>query len=157
MTDVLTPEQRRLNMSRVKGKNTKPEITIRRGLHARGLRYRLHTPTVPGRPDLVFPRYRVAIFTHGCFWHGHDCPLFTWPATRVEFWRIKIVGNRDRDARTLVELKKAGWRVLVIWECALHGPNSLRHSEVMDRAERFILQSVEPVVEINAHLDKTFA
>src|SRR5688500_15794308 len=99
MTDVLTPEQRRLNMSRVRGKDTKPEMLLRRGLHACGLRYRLHPKDVPGRPDLVFPRHGAVILVHGCFWHGHDCPLFKWPATRAEFWRKKIEGNRARDAR----------------------------------------------------------
>ena len=86
MVDVLTPEQRRLNMSRIRGKDTKPELLLRHGLHARGLRYRLHRKDLPGRPDMVFPRYRAAILVHGCFWHGHDCPLFKLPATRREFW-----------------------------------------------------------------------
>lgn len=122
MVDVLTPEQRRLNMSRIRGKDTKPELVLRHGLHAMGLRYRLHRKDLPGRPDLVFPRYRAAVLVHGCFWHGHDCPLFKWPATRREFWQAKIEGNRARDARDLAGLTAAGWRVLVVWECALKGP-----------------------------------
>src|ERR1700719_1649815 len=99
MGDVLTPEQRRLNMSRIRGRDTKPELLLRRGLHAAGLRFRLHTERLPGRPGLVFPRYRAAILVHGCFWHGHDCPLFKLPATRSEFWASKIAGNRTRDNR----------------------------------------------------------
>lgn len=138
MTDVLTPEQRRLNMSRVRGKDTKPEMLLRKGLHARGLRYRLHPKDVPGKPDLVFPRYRAVILVHGCFWHGHNCPLFKWPATRPEFWRKKIEGNRARDARTLEELQAAGWRTLVVWECALRGPGRRQVSEVLGFCDRFI-------------------
>jgi DNA mismatch endonuclease (patch repair protein) len=148
LTDVLTPEQRRLNMSRVRGKDTKPEMLLRRGLHARGLRYRLHPKYVPGKPDLVLLRHRAVILIHGCFWHGHDCPLFNWPTTRPEFWRSKIERNRERDARTITELEKAGWRVLVIWECALRGPNRLALSEVLDLAEHFIRGGVEPIAEI---------
>jgi DNA mismatch endonuclease (patch repair protein) len=102
-----------------------PGGALRHGLHARGLRYRLHRKDLPGRPDLVFPRYRAAILVHGCLWHGHDCPLFKWPATRREFWQAKIEGNRARDARDLAGLAAAGWRVLVVWECALKGPARL--------------------------------
>jgi DNA mismatch endonuclease (patch repair protein) len=122
MTDVLTTEQRRLNMSRIRGKDTKPELMLRHGLHARGQRYRLHRKDLPGRPDMVFPRYRAALFVHGCFWHGHDCPLFKLPATRRQFWAAKIDSNRARDARDIIGLVAAGWRVLVVWECALKGP-----------------------------------
>ena len=125
MADVLTPEQRRLNMSRIRGKDTKPELTLRRGLHALGLRFRLHRKDLPGRPDIVFPRYRAAVLVHGCFWHGHDCPLFKWPATRREFWQTKIEGNRARDLSDVAGLAAVGWRVLVVWECALKGPARL--------------------------------
>jgi DNA mismatch endonuclease (patch repair protein) len=125
MADVLTPEQRRLNMSRIRGKDTRPELVLRRGLHAMGLRFRLHRKDLPGRPDMVFPRYRAAVLVHGCFWHGHDCPLFKWPATRREFWQAKIEGNCARDLRDLAGLAAAGWRVLVVWECALKGPARL--------------------------------
>ena len=131
MTDVLTPEQRRLNMSRIRGKDTKPELMLRRGLHARGLRFRLHRKDLPGCPDMMFPRYRVAVLVHGCFWHGHDCPLFKLPATRREFWAAKIEGNRARNARDLAALAAAGWRVLVVWECALKGPARLPGDAVL--------------------------
>lgn len=108
-------------MAGIKGKDTAPEMLIRRGLHARGLRFRLHAPELPGKPDLVFPGRKAAIFVHGCFWHGHDCGLFKWPGSRVEFWRDKISRNVSRDAAAEAALVAAGWRVLVLWECALKG------------------------------------
>lgn len=132
MADVLTPEQRRLNMSRIRGKDTKPELLLRHGLHARGLRYRLHRKDLPGRPDIMFPRYRAVILVHGCFWHGHDCPLFKLPATRREFWAAKIEGNKARDARDIASLISAGWRVLVVWECVLKGPRRRPIETVLD-------------------------
>jgi DNA mismatch endonuclease (patch repair protein) len=132
MTDVLTPAQRRLNMSRIHGADTKPEMLLRRGLHARGYRFRLHRRDLPGRPDLVFPRYRAALFVHGCFWHGHDCPLFKVPSTRTEFWTAKIAGNRIRDEKAVKSLSSQGWRVLVVWECTLRGPGRRRLEEVLD-------------------------
>jgi DNA mismatch endonuclease (patch repair protein) len=131
MADVLTTEQRRLNMSRIRSKDTKPELLLRRGLHARGLRFRLHRKDLPGRPDMVFPHYRAAVLVHGCFWHGHDCPLFKPPATRREFWEAKIKGNQARDARDLAGLAAAGWRPLVVWECALKGPMRLPADSVL--------------------------
>ena len=112
-------------MSRIRGKDTKPELVLRCGLHAKGLRYRLHRKDLPGRPDMVFPRFRAAVLVHGCFWHGHDCPLFRLPATRREFWQAKIEGNRARDVRDHARLTAGGWRVLTIWECALRGPGRL--------------------------------
>jgi DNA mismatch endonuclease (patch repair protein) len=141
MADVLTPEQRRLNMSRIRGKDTIPELVLRRGLHARGLRFRLHRKDLPGRPDIVFPRYRAAVLVHGCFWHGHDCPLFKWPATRREFWQAKIEGNRARDLRNLAGLAAAGWRVLVVWECALKGPARLPADAVLAEIAAWLASS----------------
>ena len=108
-------------MARIRGRDTRPELVIRRGLHARGYRYRLHERKLPGRPDLVFPARRAAILVHGCFWHGHDCHLFRWPDSRAAFWREKIGRNRERDVATRASLQDAGWRVLEIWECALKG------------------------------------
>lgn len=136
--DVLTPAQRQLNMSRIRGRDTAPELVIRRALHARGFRYRLNDRTLPGRPDLVFPKYKAVIFVHGCFWHGHDCHLFKWPATRHAFWQAKINGNRSRDALSLQRLIDQGWRVLVVWECALKGQKS-RVPDVIDRCVQFLL------------------
>lgn len=137
MADVLTAEQRRYNMSRIRGRDTRPEMLVRQGLHARGLRFRLHRRDLPGRPDLVFPRYRVAMFVHGCFWHGHNCPMFTWPRTRREFWQEKITKNRGRDRRTHASLKMRGWRVLTVWECALRGPGRWAVDEVLEVCEAF--------------------
>jgi DNA mismatch endonuclease (patch repair protein) len=122
MTDVLTSEQRRLNMSRIRARDTKPEMLIRRALHARGLRFRLHRKDLPGCPDLVFAAHDAVLFVHGCFWHGHQCRMFKLPSTRTEFWAAKIEGNRKRDARVLEELSAAGWRTMVLWECDLRGP-----------------------------------
>jgi len=138
MVDVLTPEQRQLNMSRIKGKDTKPEMLIRRGLHARGLRYRLHDRLLPGRPDLVFPKYNTAVFIHGCFWHAHGCAMSKLPATRQDFWKTKLSANAARD-RTVVEaLQASGWRVLIIWECALRGPQRWTEDALFDRVANFI-------------------
>jgi DNA mismatch endonuclease (patch repair protein) len=143
MVDVLTPAQRRLNMSRIRSKNTKPELLLRRGLHAIGFRFRLHRKDLPGRPDLVFPARRAVIFVHGCFWHGHDCPLFRLPATRREFWQAKIDGNRSRDLRDRARLAAGGWRVLTIWECALRGPGRLS-SEIVFAAVSSWLRGEDP-------------
>ena len=96
-------------------------MVIRKGLHARGYRYRLHVGSLPGRPDLVFPSRKAAIFVHGCFWHGHDCPLFKWPSTRADWWRAKIEGNRARDKVVREQIASMGWRQLRVWECALKG------------------------------------
>ena len=141
MADVLTGEQRRHNMSRIRGRDTRPEMLVRQGLHARGLRFRLHCRDLPGKPDLVFPRYRVAIFVHGCFWHGHECPMFTWPRTRGGFWRDKIRKNQERDRRARACLKMEGWRVLTVWECALRGPGRWPVEEVLERCEAFAVSA----------------
>ncbi|WP_199136034.1 very short patch repair endonuclease [Delftia sp. ASV31] len=138
MADVLTAEQRRLNMSRIRGKDTKPEMVVRRGLHARGLRYRLQDRNLPGRPDLVFASHRVVVFVHGCFWHGHNCPMFRLPATRPEFWQAKIEANRARDHRANDSLNLLGWRALTIWECSLKGPARWPTDELLDACATFI-------------------
>jgi DNA mismatch endonuclease (patch repair protein) len=146
--DVLTPQQRQLNMSRIRARDTRPEMAVRRGLHALGLRYRLHDRTLPGSPDLVFPRYRTAVFVHGCFWHVHGCAMSKWPATRPEFWQKKLGANAARDRRVLASLQTAGWRVLVIWECSLRGTGRRASGEVIAMADRFIRDSDEPLLEI---------
>lgn len=106
-------------MARVRAIDTKPELILRKGLHAAGFRFRLHVGSLPGRPDIVLPKYRCAILVHGCFWHGHaDCRNFRMPKTRSEFWTTKIQGNRQRDHRSRDALLKGGWRVIVVWECA---------------------------------------
>jgi len=124
MADVVDAATRSRMMSGIRGKDTKPEMLIRRALHGKGLRYRLHDPALPGKPDLVFPRYRAVLFVNGCFWHGHDCRYFKTPATRTEFWTEKINANRMRDERQVMLLKKQGWRVMVIWECAVRDRTS---------------------------------
>lgn len=126
MADVLTAEQRRYCMSRIRGKDTKPEMTVRRLVHALGYRFRLHRRDLPGCPDLVLPRHRKVIFVHGCFWHRHRCrygrPM---PATRRQFWKKKLEGNKQRDARNRRALRRLGWDVLVVWECQTRKPHKL--------------------------------
>jgi DNA mismatch endonuclease, patch repair protein len=120
VTDSLSPAERSANMSRIRGKDTEPELVLRRALHAEGFRFRLHRRDLPGRPDLVLPKHKAVIFVHGCFWHAHDgCVYATMPATRAEFWRAKFYANRQRDAAQTEHLFSAGWRVLTVWECAL--------------------------------------
>lgn len=148
MSDVLTPEQRRLNMSRIRGKDTRPELLVRKGLHARGLRYRLQDRSLPGRPDLVFPKHKAVIFVHGCFWHAHGCGLFKVPRTREQFWREKLSKNRERDQRTSDQLSASGWRILVIWECAIRGVGRLERDELLTLAERFVRDDASPFYEI---------
>ncbi|WP_205932918.1 very short patch repair endonuclease [Rhizobium leguminosarum] len=138
ISDVHTPEVRSYNMSRVRGRDTRPELVIRRGLHARGYRFRLHDKGLPGRPDLVFSKRRATVFVHGCFWHGHDCPLFRMPATRTEFWAAKITANRSRDAKIQAALVDAGWRVLTVWECSLRGVDRWPQDQILDFCETFL-------------------
>jgi len=145
MADVHTPEQRSLNMSRVRGRDTKPEMIIRRGLHARGLRFRLQRRDLPGRPDIVLPSRKVALFVHGCFWHGHDCHLFRMPATRPEFWSGKIAMNTMRDAAAAEVLTGMGWRVGIVWECATRGSGRLAPDVLMERIVRFVAGSAQQV------------
>lgn len=134
-------------MAGIRGKNTKPEIVLRRGLHRRGFRFQLHRSDLPGKPDLVFPRYRAVLFAHGCFWHGHQCHLFKWPKTRNEFWRTKIIQNCNRDEASVEKLRATGWRVGEVWECALKGRSRLNAAEVLDRCGRWLLSS-EPTLEV---------
>jgi DNA mismatch endonuclease, patch repair protein len=136
--DVLTKEQRRLNMSRIRGRDTKPELLLRKGLHARGYRFRVNVTSLPGRPDIVFPKYGAVIQVNGCFWHGHDCHLFKMPASRQEFWAEKIKANRERDKRTDHALSCARWRVLTVWECSLKGVKRRPPDEVLACCERFL-------------------
>src|SRR6516165_8920491 len=119
MADKVTPAARSQMMSAVRGKNTTPERTVRGALFAAGYRYRLHRRDLPGAPDIVLPRFRTAVFVHGCFWHGHDCPRGRRPASNTEFWNQKLNGNIERDRHNQAALSAAGWRVEVIWQCAL--------------------------------------
>jgi DNA mismatch endonuclease, patch repair protein len=122
MADVVDAATRSRMMSGIRGKNTKPEMLVRRGLHRRGFRFRLHERNLPGKPDLTFPRYKATVFVHGCFWHGHACPVFRWPASRPEFWHAKIGRNQSNDKQHREKLLASGWRVCIVWECALRKP-----------------------------------
>jgi DNA mismatch endonuclease (patch repair protein) len=120
MTDVHEPEIRSYNMRQIKGKDTKPEMLVRRFLHSKGFRYRLHVKNLPGKPDIVLPKYKTVIFINGCFWHGHKgCKYFKIPETRTEWWKDKIYETKKRDKRKYMELKKSEWKVLIIWECEI--------------------------------------
>ena len=144
-TDIMSAEARSRLMARIGGRNTKPEVTLRKALFRLGFRYRLHPRDIPGRPDMVFPRWRAVVFVHGCFWHGHDCHLFRWPKGNAEFWQAKISGNVERDRRTLDTLVAQGWRVLTVWECAMRGIAGLPPEELAEAAARFLI-SPDPKV-----------
>ncbi len=118
MTDHLTPSARSRNMARVRGRDTKPEVAVRRLLHGMGYRFRLHRKDLPGKPDIVLPRHRRVILVHGCFWHGHlGCRRAARPSTNADFWNAKIDRNVERDAITAAALEAAGWKVLTLWQC----------------------------------------
>ena len=127
MVDVFTKAKRSEVMSRIRGRDTKPEIAVRSLLHGLGYRFRLHVATLPGRPDIVLPRYRTAILVHGCFWHRHTrCRFCYTPKSRVEFWREKFAGNIQRDRKVRLALKRLGWRTIIIWECQVLDLAALR-------------------------------
>ena len=142
LVDVVDPKKRSQMMAGIGGKNTKPEIIVRKGLHARGFRYRLHDHKLPGRPDMVFPRHKAVILVNGCFWHGHGCHLFKWPSSREDFWRNKIGGTMERDLKNVKALRSAGWRVLKIWECALKGKTRLPSQTVIELAACWLSSDV---------------
>jgi DNA mismatch endonuclease (patch repair protein) len=138
LPDIVDPQTRSRMMAGIRGRDTKPEIMIRRGLHRIGFRFRLHAKKLPGKPDIVLPRYGAAVFVHGCFWHGHECHLFRLPSTRQDFWRTKITRNVTRDQEVSEMLHTAGWRRLVIWECALKGKRKLDYETVLQRIATWI-------------------
>ncbi|WP_397471251.1 very short patch repair endonuclease [Rheinheimera sp.] len=125
MADVHSKAARSKNMAAIKARNTRPEMLVRRALHQAGFRYRLHVAGLPGKPDLVFPRYKAVIFVQGCFWHQHQCAIFHWPKTRTEWWRQKISANRAHDEAVQDKLRELGWRVMLVWECVLKGKNKM--------------------------------
>lgn len=128
MVDVLTPEQRRYNMSQIKSKDTKPEITIRRLLHKLGYRYRLHRADLPGKPDMIFPKIKKVIFVHGCYWHMHRCRYGrVVPKTNAKFWQNKRNSNVERDRKNIKKLRKLGWDILVVWQCQIRSINKLQN------------------------------
>ena len=138
MVDIVAPSVRSRMMSNIRSKNTRPEIDIRKGLHAAGLRYRLHRRDLPGTPDITLPRHRAVVFVHGCFWHGHDCHLFKWPSSNSDRWKKKILGNQSRDESSVQRLLASGWRVCTIWECALRGREKHDRQAVIDIAATWI-------------------
>ena len=141
-------------MAAVRSKNTVPELKLRRALHSRGFRYRIHVASLPGKPDLVFPlKYRAVVFVHGCFYHGHECAGFRWPRQNSEFWQKKIEQNRARDSRDQQLLLSLGWRILVVWECAVQGKRRLPLDTLTDRVARW-LASDESVGVIEAEADE---
>ena len=119
-------------MAGIRGSDTRPELLLRTGLHRLGFRYRLHVRSLPGKPDIVLPKHNAVLFANGCFWHGHGCHLFKWPQTRADFWRAKIAANQRRDAIARRELNNAGWRVGVVWECALKGKARLPADKILE-------------------------
>lgn len=139
--DIVDKETRSRMMSAVKGRNTRYEVAIRKRLFAKGFRYRIDNRKLPGRPDIVLSKYRVIVFVNGCFWHYHECHLSRIPKSHSEWWRVKLEGNRQRDARNLEVLTSAGWRVLVIWECSFRHPGTRKDSEfdrITEIAVKFI-------------------
>lgn len=139
MADIVSPEKRSQMMAGIRGKDTKPELLIRKALHSQGFRYRLHEKKLPGKPDIVLPRYQSVIMINGCFWHQHNCHLFKWPSTRKEFWQEKISHNKIKDIENIAALENAGWRVLEIWECALKGKTKLLFEEVIDKTVNWLV------------------
>lgn len=134
MVDIVDSATRSRIMSRIRGKDTKPEIIIRKALFKIGIRFRIHGKLLPGKPDLVLKKYSAVIFVHGCFWHGHDCPHFRMPSSNRAFWKKKIKGNQKNDQRHLQELKEGGWRVLLIWECSTRGAGHDAPEKVAQKA-----------------------
>ena len=138
MVDIVNSKTRSRMMSGIGTANTKPEITVRKLLFAQGFRYRLHRKDLPGKPDLVLPKYEVAVFVHGCFWHCHECHLFKWPKSNATFWRKKILGNRQRDARNVKELRALGWDVMTVWECAVRNRSAIQLESLGAKMARWI-------------------
>lgn len=139
MVDIVDSETRSRMMSGIRAKNTKPEMLIRKALHMQGFRFRLHVRDLPGRPDIVLRRYNTVIFVNGCFWHRHGCNLFKWPSENRDFWTAKINRNAKQDMFAQKSLLQLGWRVLVVWECALKGKTKLPFDKLISRIETWIL------------------
>lgn len=141
MSDRHTHEQRRYNMQQIKGKDTKPEILLRKLLFAEGFRYRINDRKLPGKPDIVLKKYNTVIFVNGCFWHGHqNCRYFVVPKTRTEFWTDKIKGNKERDHRNISLLKEAGWNVITVWECELE---KIMIDDTLNKVKEKIKESID--------------
>lgn len=150
MTDIVDRKMRSRMMSGIRGKNTRPEILIRSLLHRAGFRFRLHVKDLPGKPDIVLPKFRVIILVHGCFWHGHGCHLFKWPGTRKKFWETKIHRNMEVDSEAIKNLKDAGWRVAIVWECSIKGRYRIDEQVLAGRLARWI-KGKRSVLELKSH------
>lgn len=149
LVDIVGPIKRSQMMAGIKGKNTKPEIQVRKILHAHGFRFRLHQKNMPGWPDIVLPKYKTVIFVHGCFWHGHqNCPIFRLPKSRTEFWQEKIGNNILRDERNTGLLMESGWRVANIWECALKGASRLPTPQLETSISDAVLSKVTNIIDV---------
>ncbi len=138
MPDVHDEKTRSRNMAAVRSKHTNPELWLRHRLHAKGFRYRLHEKKLPGRPDIVLPKYNCVIFVHGCFWHMHRCDTFRWPSTNAYWWRNKLELNRYSDLLAQDKVRELGWRVLIFWECAIRGRRKLPINELMEQVIEWI-------------------
>lgn len=150
MADIVSPETRSRMMSGIRGKDTKPELVVRRLLHRLGYRFRLHRKDLPGRPDIVLPKWKTVVFVNGCYWHGHEnCELFRTPKTRSEFWQAKIAGNRMRDERNYRQLRDAGWQVVLVWECAVMKKNRLTDTELA-AAMRAAIETNRFLIEVRS-------
>jgi DNA mismatch endonuclease (patch repair protein) len=147
MADVVSRLVRSRMMAGIRGKNTRPEIIIRKGIHRAGFRFRLHSRSLPGKPDIVLPKWNAVIFVHGCFWHGHRCHLYRTPKTRKSFWLRKIRRNRQVDAGALKALRKTGWRVGIVWECAIKGRTKLPAEKIFSQCASWIC-GARPFMEI---------
>lgn len=137
MADIFTKEKRSDIMSKISGKETKPEILVRKFLFANGFRYRKNDKRYPGKPDIVLPKYKTLIFIHGCFWHGHDCKRGKLPDTKTDFWRKKIEGNIERDKKNKEKLENSGWNVITIWQC------KLSNSKLIDKTLNSVIKEVK--------------
>lgn len=149
--DIVDKQTRSRMMSNIRSKNTKAEIAIRKRLFAAGFRYRLFDPRLPGKPDIVLPRYKTVIFIHGCFWHGHNCPLYKIPTTRTEFWKNKLEGNRKRDLLNKKKLMKMSWRIVSVYECSWRLckiDQDARFDQISSRVIDFILNGTNQTLTI---------
>lgn len=162
MADIKTKEQRSYNMSRVRSTETKPEQILRSALHKAGFRFRKNVKDLPGKPDIVLPKYKTVVFMHGCFWHGHlGCKKAKLPATQTEFWKTKIEGNIERDKQSILLLQKQSWRIAIIWECAIKNKHAL--SETTERlvswlkSDDLFLETPESVKKDSYVVDKFLA
>jgi len=149
--DVVDPETRSRMMSGICGKNTKPELVIRKGLHRQGFRFRLHVSNLAGKPDIVLPKHGVVIFVNGCFWHGHSCcKYFKLPSTRIDFWRNKIEKNKQNDCRSINALIAAQWRVAIVWECSIKRRSDTFQAELLDNLSSWIRSGKSSIVEFTS-------